>query len=213
MIVEIKRIQKPEDHLINEIIDMEWEMFDKVSNQGGRAACQDDAWTFYAMRYSQFSFFNMDMLKSYIQDLYRGIEERRNLVMEKYAYMMEFTDGAYFDKYLKKQLPVVSAIKEDLVDRIANILIRCEQQFDNRYPALAGRSRPVTGVDKDNVSFHIYTIGELKTYSENTLSLYYKYLHEIDTESEAENPSFKIHRATVEFYGYKSLDDAEARLV
>ena len=68
------------------------------------------------------------------------------------------------------------------------------------------------GNDGMDVSFHVYTIGELKTYSERTLNLYYQYLQKINAEVESENPSFKIHRATVEFYGYKSLDDAEFKI-
>ena len=34
----------PKDGLINRIIELEWDMFDKVTNTGGRAACQDDEW-------------------------------------------------------------------------------------------------------------------------------------------------------------------------
>ena len=52
---EIKRRETPKDRMIDDIIDIEWNMFDKVNNAGGRAACQDDWWTFYAMRFSQFS--------------------------------------------------------------------------------------------------------------------------------------------------------------
>ncbi|MCB6367326.1 DUF4125 family protein, partial [Intestinibacillus massiliensis] len=49
---EIKRKNGQKDDLINSIIEAEWKMFDQVQNQGGRAGCQDDEWTFYAMRYS-----------------------------------------------------------------------------------------------------------------------------------------------------------------
>ena len=34
--------------LIEEIIDIEWDMFQHVDNIGGRASCQDDFETFYA---------------------------------------------------------------------------------------------------------------------------------------------------------------------
>lgn len=91
-----------DSRLINEIIEIEWTMFDKVNNQGGRAACQDDKRTFYVMRFSQFSAFGDDMLRSYRRDLEEALDEGRNLIMEKYAYMMEFTDPAYFDRMLKK---------------------------------------------------------------------------------------------------------------
>lgn len=185
-------------------------MFDKVVNEGGRAGCQDDEWTFYTMRYSQFAAFNTDVLNSYRQDIYVAMQEGRNLLTEKYAYMMEFTDPAYFDRNLKNRLPTVSAAKGELVSRTANILIGCESEFECAYPALAGKGRPLFGAGQGDVSFHIYTIGELKTYSEETLQLYYQHLKEMTARSE--NPSFLIHRTTTEFYGYKSLDDAESRI-
>ena len=86
---EIKRKNNPKDELINRIIEAEWSMFDEVNNEGGRAACQDDEWTFYAMRYSQHNAFSVEMLESYEQDIMDAVQEGRNLLTEKYAYMME----------------------------------------------------------------------------------------------------------------------------
>ena len=65
----IKRKEGPRDERINRIIELEWNMFDQVTNTGGRAACQDDEWTFYVMRFSQFASFSEEMLESYEQDL------------------------------------------------------------------------------------------------------------------------------------------------
>lgn len=209
---EIKRNNTDKDKLINEIIEIEWKMFDHVNNQGGRAGCQDDEWTFYVMRFSQFSAFNPEMLHSYKEDLKVALSEGRNLLMEKYAYMMEFTDPVYFDKVLKNNIPAVSPAKGDLVDRIANMLIRYEQEFSAKYPVLAGRGRPLFGNDQNDVSFHIYAIGELKTYSERTLRLYYDYLHAAELCGDMKNPSIIIHEATISFYGYKSLEDAENKM-
>ena len=48
----MKKNDTSKDGLINRIIELEWDMFDKVTNTGGRAACQDDEWTFYVMRFS-----------------------------------------------------------------------------------------------------------------------------------------------------------------
>ena len=206
---EVKRKETPKDRLINELIEMEWEMFDKVNNAGGRATCQDDWWTFYAMRFSQFSSFSEMMLDSYRQDLEEAKEAGRNLLTEKYAYMMEFTEPEYFDKVLKKKLPPISPAKEEMIDRIANTLIGCEERFVRRYPGLGRRSRPVVGNDGSDVSFHVYTIGELKTYSERTLRLMLDHLRSLDLSSEKENPSFVIHAATAGFYGYEDLDAAE----
>lgn len=207
---EIKRKNNPKDELINRIIEAEWSMFDEVNNEGGRAACQDDEWTFYSMRYSQHNAFSVEMLESYEQDIMDAVQEGRNLLTEKYAYMMEYTDPAYFEKNLRKHLPQVSAGKEEIVARAANLSIKFQQDFEKKYPAFAKAGRPLTGTDGTDVSLHVYTLGELKTYSVRTLELYIRDMRE--SETNGENIAFRIHRSTALFYGYDSLDEAERRL-
>ena len=207
---EIKRKNNPKDELINRIIEAEWSMFDEVNNEGGRAACQDDEWTFYAMRYSQHNAFSVEMLESYEQDIMDAVQEGRNLLTEKYAYMMEYTDPAYFEKNLRKHLPQVSAGKEEIVARAANLSIKFQQAFEKKYPAFAKAGSPLTGTDGTDVSLHVYTLGELKTYSVRTLELYIRDMRE--SETNGENIAFRIHRSTALFYGYDSLDESERRL-
>ena len=55
--------------LITRILDIEWNMFTTVNNEGGRAACQDDRLTFEVMRRSQFEAWDRDSLESYYADL------------------------------------------------------------------------------------------------------------------------------------------------
>lgn len=195
------------DPLIAAIIGAEWQMFDKVQNEGGRAACQNDARTFAIMRYSQFAPLPQDVLESYRDDLEQAAREGRNLLAEKYAYMMEYTDPATFDRTLRDHLPAVSAYKQELCARIANRLIRDEQQFAARYPALHAQGRPTEGAQADDVSVHVYALGELKTYSERTLERYDAWLR----AHPEENISINVHRVMVQLYGYDSLEAAEAR--
>lgn len=195
------------DLLIAAIIGAEWQMFDKVQNEGGRAACQNDARTFAIMRYSQFAPLPQDVLESYRDDLEQAAREGRNLLAEKYAYMMEYTDPATFDRTLRDHLPAVSAYKQALCARIANRLIRDEQQFAARYPALHAQGRPTEGAQADDVSVHVYALGELKTYSERTLERYDAWLR----AHPEENISVSVHRVMVQLYGYDSLEAAEAR--
>lgn len=195
------------DPLIAAIIGAEWQMFDKVQNEGGRAACQNDARTFAIMRYSQFAPLPQDVLKSYRDDLAVAAREGRNLLAEKYAYMMEYTDPATFDRTLRDHLPAVSAYKQELCARIANRLIRDEQQFAARYPALHAQGRPTEGAQADDVSVHVYALGELKTYSERTLERYDAWLR----AHPEDNISVSVHRVMVQLYGYDSLEAAEAR--
>lgn len=195
------------DPLIAAIISAEWQMFDKVQNEGGRAACQNDARTFAIMRYSQFAPLPQDVLESYRDDLEQAAQVGRNLLAEKYAYMMEYTDPATFDRTLRDHLPAVSAYKQALCARIANRLIRDEQQFAVRYPTLHAQGRPTEGAQADDVSVHIYALGELKTYSERTLERYDAWLR----AHPEENISVSVHRVMVQLYGYDSLESAEAR--
>lgn len=195
------------DPLIAAIIEAEWQMFDKVQNEGGRAACQNDARTFAIMRYSQFAPLPQDVLESYRDDLEQAAQVGRNLLAEKYAYMMEYTDPATFDRTLRDHLPAVSAYKQALCARIANRLIRDEQQFATRYPALHAQGRPTEGAQADDVSVHVYALGELKTYSERTLERYDAWLR----AHPEENISINVHRVMVQLYGYDSLEAAEAR--
>lgn len=195
------------DPLIAAIISAEWQMFDKVQNEGGRAACQNDARTFAIMRYSQFAPLPQDVLESYRDDLEQAAQVGRNLLAEKYAYMMEYTDPATFDRTLRDHLPAVSAYKQALCARIANRLIRDEQQFAVRYPALHAQGRPTEGAQADDVSVHVYALGELKTYSEHTLERYDAWLR----AHPEENISVSVHRVMVQLYGYDSLESAEAR--
>lgn len=195
------------DPLIAAIIEAEWQMFDKVQNEGGRAACQNDARTFAIMRYSQFAPLPQDVLESYRDDLEQAAQVGRNLLAEKYAYMMEYTDPATFDRTLRDHLPAVSAYKQELCARIANRLIRDEQQFAARYPALHAQGRPTEGAQADDVSVRVYALGELKTYSERTLERYDAWLR----AHPEENISVSVHRVMVQLYGYDSLEAAEAR--
>ena len=132
---------------------------------------------------------------------------------EKYGYMMEYTDPIYFDLQLKPVLPQISPAKGELVDKIANLLLSFEKVFNERYPALYGKSRPLQGTGTGNISFQTYTLGELKTYSQRTLELYYQQIAGINPADEKQNPSFVIHRIMTRFYGYGSMYDAEARIL
>ena len=86
--MSIERIQSPKDAVVNDIIEREWEMFQKTQNIGGRAACQDQFDTFYANRYSQHSIWQPDTLESYRNDLIAAGMAGRNLIAEKYGYMI-----------------------------------------------------------------------------------------------------------------------------
>ena len=48
--------------VIEKIIELEWNQFQAVHNEGGRASCQDDRETFDIMRGSQFADWPQNLL-------------------------------------------------------------------------------------------------------------------------------------------------------
>lgn len=209
---DIKLKARPEDEIINAVIEREWFMFDKVQNIGGcRASCQDDEWTFYVNRYSQFSALSQETVFSYYNDLTRALEEGRNVITEKYGYMMEYTDPEYYHRELENVLPVIEEEKLDIVQQIVDIQLRQERVFRARFPYFAGKGRLLDDVESSFASFKVYSIGELKTYSYNTLKLFLRDIKLTDSENVL-SLSYMIHLNTARFYGYKTLEEAEDAL-
>ena len=199
MDVKIRRNQTEKDHKINQIIDHEWAMFDRVRNEGGRASCQDDAETFYIMRYSQFVAFPVKVLDSYYNDILMAELEGRNLLMEKYGYMMERTDPEYFENVLRKALPEITPQKNAVVDGITSILTEQEIAYLKANPEMAAKSRPVIESIGGWTSSRDYLEGELKTYSFQTLTQLLQHLAEPKKPGEPDMVE-QIHATTLSFY-------------
>lgn len=159
---------------IDQIIAMEWEMFQRTQNKGGRAWCQDDQIQFDANRRAQFENWDEKTLASYLKDLQEAEEAGLNPVTLKYAYMMETTAP---DEYLmlKDRLPEISEEKRALIDRLAEMTADWCEQFAISYPKLARRGRPARPLaDAPHItSAQTYCAGELATYSLETLKNLY----------------------------------------
>jgi hypothetical protein len=197
--------------LIERIVAMEWDMFDKVHNVSGRASCQDDGVTFRRMRVSHFEAWDGETLASYLEDLKEATAQGRNLLSEKYAYMMEYTAPEEFAA-LKELLPEIPEEKKLLIRRIADRAMKWHGEFSRKYPSIANRGRPggQAGETADNVSLETYMLGELATYSPRTLQKYDKYMAGL--EAEGRNVSVMTLENTVKKYGYASLAEAEEKM-
>lgn len=206
MFEKVKRQKNEKDALINAVIQIEWVMFDQVQHVNGRASCQDDAWTFYVMRYSQFEPLPVQVLSSYRQDLEEATLQGRNLLTEKYAYMMAYTAPDIYERELKPRLPMISQKKQALIDSMTQWMIEDEKSFAQRYPKIAAKGRPLLESSID-VSVYHYAQGELKTYSIRTLVMYHRYLMSLEASAEG-GLAQKIYEVMVTFYGYGSLDEA-----
>ncbi len=197
--------------MIKEIIEREWEFFQKVQNIGGRASCQDDFDTFYLQRKSQFEVFSNELLQSYLLDLKEAKNQGRNMIMEKYAYMMESTDPTYFLQ-IQNQLPVIDSSQRELIDFICQIQVSMREEFNQKYPCLAYNARETHTYEdqKDETSFETYLRGELMTYSSQTLYLYGQML--VEKMKNNQNLIIEIMEKTVISYGYASLEEAEIKM-
>ena len=206
-ILEAKEEMNP---IIEQIVEMEWEMFQNVRNTGGGAACQDDFETFDVMRKSQFLIWDLPLLESYWQDLQEGKAQGRNLVMEKYAYMMESTAPKEYEA-IATGLPKISEEKQAMVEQIVAIQVGWREEFAEKYPHLSGQARIIHTSEDTlyDISFETYLRGELKTYSMQTLVLYGRRI--VAFVQEQKNMTEEIMRYTTAFYGYKTLEDAEIK--
>lgn len=194
-----------------EIIAIEHEMFDRVQNRGGRAPCQDDSQLFSAMRDSQLSAWNEEMCQSYLADLQAARRESRNLLSEKYGYMMEQTNPAEYAE-IQTHLPPCNLEKEWLIDWISKAQVAWQEALADAYPCLVGRGRVIrkSGDSPHAISFETYLCGELSTYSVRTLRLYAACVERL--QKTGKNLNRMILRNTVAVYRYRSLEEAEAQL-
>ena len=69
---------------VEKILQLEWNMFQKVENIGGRASCQEDFETFYIMRRSQYENWTDEMLDVWTNYVLECDSVGRNLLSEKY---------------------------------------------------------------------------------------------------------------------------------
>lgn len=197
-----------EDKLIDKVVRLEWEMFTSVQNSGRRASCQEDWETFRIMRRSQECEWPEALLAAYHDDLVAAGEAGRNLMSEKYAWMMESTFPKEFEK-ISGLLPPVGAEELKLIEEIVAVNVDWKLELCERYPRLGGRGRAVRTAEDSlyETSFETYLRGELKTYSPKTLAL----LHAFTLERKAAGVN-SVERDLlnqVRHYGFDGLQQAE----
>ena len=196
---------------IDRIVRLEWQQFDKVKNEGGRADCQDDWNTFSLMRRSQYMAWSDELLESYLGDLLDAEDKGWNLIMEKYARMMKSTAPDRYSE-LEKELPVRSSERIAIQEEIIRLQVEWMEEFAKEYPKMAGNARSIhTSEDNAyNTSYETYLRGELGTYSEETLIRYGRFV--VDIQKNGGNLAYNIMNNTAKLYGYESVEDAESKL-
>ena len=214
-IMELKNgVTSPDDlkqELVKRIVKDEWEAFDKVINEGGRADCQDNWGTFNIMRSSQYLTWDADMLARYAEDFEASTAAGWNPVMEKYGRMEESTAP---DRYaqIADKLPPVPEDKRAIIEEIVKVQVGWMEEFAEKYPRMAGNARTIhTSEDTPyDTSYETYLRGELMTYSDEMLKMYGAFI--VRLAQNGHNLAYLTMENTALLYGYKSLDDAEASL-
>ena len=146
-------LQKKKEHLIAR----EWELFQKVNNEGGRAACQDDHTTFVIMRSSQFALWPEELINSYSEDLDEAGAQGRNLLAEKYAWMMEKTHPEQF-VLLREQLPRLSPEMLADIRAIVDKQLAWMRVYQQKYPLLARGNRALTSEEDTALHYRKFTV-------------------------------------------------------
>ena len=196
--------------MIDKVIAEEWSQFDKVENEGGRADCQDDYETFRIMRKAQYMTWSKEMLESFYADLIAAKNSGWNLIMEKYARMMQSTNPLGYAR-LEKDLPVINEDRIRIQEEIIKIQVGWMEDFAKFYPKLAGNMRTIrTSSDTSfNTSYETYLRGELCTYSEKTMLLYASFI--IGLLKAGRNLAIETMGNTAKMYGFESLKEAEEK--
>lgn len=201
---------KTDQELVEDIAKLEFEAFDKVHNEGGRASCQNDWFTFSIMRKSQYQTWNRTMLMQYLYDFHREYERGHNLIEEKYGRMMESTAPEKYAE-IKDHFPQLTEEKKNIIQQICGMQVGWMEEFAGEYPALADNARSIHTAEDNpfDTSYETYLRGELGTYSDKMLELYGRYI--VNYARSGKNLAHDIMLNNVKMYGYGSLEEAEQK--
>ena len=194
--------------IIEEIVREEWRQFQLINSQGGRASCQDDWAQFAIMRGSQFLVWPEPLLSSYAQDLQEASLAGRNLIFNKYAYMMARTDPAGYER-VKHVLPEISQERKDYLEQAVQIHVRWAEDFARMFPKFAARGRVIHQEDEccGLTSIETYQRGELYSYGPRTQLLYCEFVFRC--EKEGKNLTYLVRDQMAKMYHYESVEDME----
>lgn len=192
------------------IAKAEFEAFDKVKNEGGRAGCQNNWPTFKVMRMSQYMTWTEDMLLQYLYEFKTNYANGRNMIEEKYARMMASTAPLEYARFADR-LPPLSEEKKGIIEQIVMLQVNWMEEFASEYPNLAGNARMIHTTEDlpYDTSYETYLRGELGTYSDRMLELYGRYI--VEHARNGKNVAREIMENTIHFYGYKDLNEANEK--
>lgn len=197
------------DDILDKIVLFEWDMFQAVNEGGPRADCQEDRKTFEGMRRAQFSAWSEAARASYLEDLTDAVLDGRNLVSEKYIHMMQFSSPRQYGELIKT-ITLPGNEQTTLARAISDKMLAQTVLLQEKYPYVSGSGRPLRSVSDFSgvISIETYQLGELLTYSVETLRLLHAHLEEL--EKCGKSLARDILENSVRHYGYQDLESAEA---
>lgn len=194
--------------LVNRIAKLEFEAFDKVKNEGGRAYCQNDWPTFSIMRKSQYLTWNREMLMQYYYDFTREYQKGHNLITEKYGRMMESTSPERYEE-IKDNFPQLSEEKKSVIEKIVAIQMNMVEEFARVHPKVAMNARLLHTYEDTiaDTSYETYLRGEISTYSDKMLQLYGRFV--VEAVQNGQNIALMTIENTAKLYGYPDIEAFE----
>jgi len=182
------------EELIRLIVEIEWDMFQRVKTAVS-APCQLQPDVFKRIRESVYETWSEEALLSCLLDFEKALQNGRNLLTEKYAQMGDL---------------ITAARENPVIDQIVIIETQWQDEVRGSYPALYNRVCRSTHPYNDGRNFSKYLKGELQTYTDRTIELYYQ---EVSRALERnENLALKSLEILVKKGGYNSLSHAEGHL-
>jgi hypothetical protein len=196
---------------IEEIVNEEWLQFQLIHNLGGRSYCQSERERFEIKRKSRFLVWNEGVLNSYYKDLLSAKQQGRNLLFEKYVWMMQSTSPDLF-REIGYALPSISWIRRNRINRTAFILARWGEAFAIEYPYIAECGRTFYSQDDKpwSTSIETFSKGELLSYSEETEARFSDFI--MMNEVNDVNLTKTVQENMARYLGYASLEQYENML-
>lgn len=154
--------------VLDKIVAYEWDMLQKTNSRQKHLECRNNKYTFHLMRKSQWAIYPLDIQAKYLRDIHLALQDGRNLMVEKYAYMMQDFVAEEFEA-IKDRLPSISPKKEELVKAILEQHFIWHDEAKRLLPKTMERGRCSCQTISNEVSIFVYLKGELYTYSEDTL--------------------------------------------
>jgi hypothetical protein len=181
-------------HLIDQIVGLEKEMFLAVKTDGP-CNCQADVAGFDFHRRVQFASWDEASLQSYLRHLEDSRNKGINLMTIKYARM-------------ENLIPPWS--DNPLIPVLARQMTAWQREAQQKHPRLMSRARPIEADEADFRSFLTYTLGELETYSDETLQNLHA--HHLRCIAKGINLSEVSYEYMAHTLGFESIDEMEEKL-